>query len=152
MKKKTKGIIFMIVVVIALIVIFCNQPVEVNREIRHNTIHKREDIRLVMDKALANMDQDGITVTDVYYDGMESQTFEKNLIHDGYQDAIVVYLDFHTGFFHAGRGIPLQYHVYGRGSYRYDSRGTVSACKCCFGRELHPACPEESALARYEMY
>ena len=52
-----------------------------------------------MDKALANMDQDGITVTDVYYDGMESQTFEKNLIHDGYQDAIVVYLDFHTGFF-----------------------------------------------------
>ena len=35
----------MIVVVIALIVIFCNQPVEVNREIRHNTIHKREDIR-----------------------------------------------------------------------------------------------------------
>ena len=101
MKKKTKGIIFMIVVVIALIVIFCNQPVEVNREIRHNTIHKREDIRLVMDKALANMDQEGITVTDVYYDGMESQTFEKNLIHDGYQDAIVVYLDFHTGFFQA---------------------------------------------------
>mgnify|MGYP006068534967 FL=1 len=101
MKKKTKGIIFMIVVVIAFIVIFCNQPVEVNREIRHNTIHKREDIRLVMDKALANMDRDGITVTDVYYDGMESQTFEKNLIHDGYQDAIVVYLDFHTGFFQA---------------------------------------------------
>ena len=52
-----------------------------------------------MDKAIDSMDRDGITVTDVYYDGMESQTFEKNLIHDGYQDAIVVYLDFHTGFF-----------------------------------------------------
>ncbi len=117
MKEKTKGIILSVVVIISLITIFIHQPIEIKRDIFNNTRHKNDEIQLIMNEAVEFISQDGITVTRVHYDGKESQETENRLINDyGYQDAIVVYLEFHTGFFNIPSGFIGNYHASG---YQY---------------------------------
>ena len=105
MKEKTKWIMLIIVVLISLITIFMNQPVETKKEIRHNTTHK-EDIDKIMDEAIESYEETSIKVLSVYYDDQKSRATEAEYMKkDEYQEVIIVFVEFHTGFFHVPTGL-----------------------------------------------
>lgn len=105
MKEKTKWIMLMIVVLISLITIFMNQPVETKKEIRHNTTHK-EDIDKIMDEAIESYEETSIKVLSVYYDDQKSRATEAEYMKkDEYQEVIIVFVEFHTVFFHVPTGL-----------------------------------------------
>ena len=106
MKEKTKWIMLIIVVLISLITIFMNQPVETKKEIRHNTTHKEEDIDKIMDEVIESYEETSIKVLSVYYNDQKSRATEAEYMKkDEYQEVIIVFVEFHTGFFHVPTGL-----------------------------------------------
>lgn len=125
MKEKTKGIILIIVVLISLIIIYMNQPVETKREIRYNTTHKEEDIDKIIDEVIEDYEETNIKVLSVYYDEQKSRKTEAEYMKkDDYQEVIIVFVDFHAGFFHVPPGLgENQHYIDFAQIYGQDSQG-----------------------------
>ena len=102
MKNKAKVIILGLFIVALLVTIYMNQPVKTKTEIRCNTIHRKEDIDFVMTQAIQYYEDLNCKVYSVYYDENKSQQKEHEYVErENYQEVIIVYLEYKTGFFNA---------------------------------------------------